>query len=89
VIVGITYIDPSGQPENQMQYYGLVTEASRDRGVLIECHGAYAGEICGLPPATTGFVEAKPGTYRLRATGEEVTDPDYLTTWTLQRPAKD
>lgn len=89
VLVGITYMDPEGQPESQAQYFGMVTSADRDQGIAIECHGHFAGEICVLPPQTEAFAKAEPGTYRLRSTGEEVVDPDFLTSWTMQRPAKD
>jgi hypothetical protein len=89
VIVGITYVDPEGVPESQAQYYGLVTTADKTQGILIECHGVWAGELCGLPPETAAFQKAASGTYRLRSTGEEVVDPDYLSSWTIKRPAKD
>jgi hypothetical protein len=89
VLVGITYTDPEGQPESQVQYFGIVTSADREQGIVIECHGHFAGETSVLPPQTEAFTKAKPGTYRLRSTGEEVVDPDYVTSWTMQRPAKD
>jgi len=40
-----------------------------------------------LPPDPRGIRVAKPGTYRLRSTGQEVVDPDYLATWTIVKPA--
>ena len=89
VIVGITYVDPEGVPESQGQYFGLVTVADKTLGIVIECHGVWAGETCGLPPETAAFQKAAPGSYRLRSTGEEVVDPAYLSSWTIKRPAKD
>jgi len=38
-----------------------------------------------LPPDLTVFRKAEPGTYRLRSTGQEIEDPDYIATWTLRR----
>jgi hypothetical protein len=32
VLVGITYLDPEGNPEGQSQCYGLVTAADRENG---------------------------------------------------------
>jgi hypothetical protein len=41
-----------------------------------------------LPADEAAYEVAVPGTYRLTGTGEEVIDPDYVTTWTLlQSPA--
>lgn len=89
VLVGITYTDPQGETESQAQYFGMVASAHRDEGIAVECHGHFAGETCVLPPQTEAFTKAKPGVYRLRSTGEEVVDPDYVTSWTMQRPARD
>jgi hypothetical protein len=36
-----------------------------------------------LPPNTAAFMDAKPGNYRLRATGEVVTNPHVTTSWTV------
>ncbi|GAB5895435.1 hypothetical protein [Mycolicibacterium mageritense] len=41
------------------------------------------GETFTLPPAPESFSPAPPGEYRLRSTGEVVTDPDYLATRTV------
>ena len=43
------------------------------------------GEILGLPPDLSSTRIAPPGEYRLRSTGEVVVDPDYLTTWNINR----
>jgi len=44
------------------------------------------GEIIGLPPDLSSTQVAALGEYRLRSTGEIVVNPDYLTTWNINRP---
>jgi hypothetical protein len=75
LLVGITYEDRKGALIRQEQFHGLIVEASK-QGVVIECNDT--GERKSLPPQ---LMEAPPGTYRLRSTGEVVTDPDYVTKW--------
>jgi len=45
------------------------------------------GELEWLAPDVRAFALAAPGEYRLRSTGEVVSDPDVLTTGTLHGPA--
>ena len=40
-----------------------------------------------LPPESDAYSPADPGEYRLHSSGEVVSDPDYLTTWTVQSPS--
>lgn len=77
VLVGITYRD--GERSSSIQRYGTVTRCS-DEVIEIASPG---GETFTLPPAPESFSPAPPGEYRLRSTGEIVTDPDYLATWTV------
>ncbi|MGV0771773.1 hypothetical protein [Mycobacterium syngnathidarum] len=77
VLVGITYRD--GERSSSIQRYGTVTLCG-DEVIEIESPD---GEAFTLPPAPESFSPAPPGEYRLRSTGEVVTDPDYLATWTV------
>ena len=86
VLVGMTYAARGDQPERHEQFHGVVVEAVPGRGILLDLSGSRAGQQHWLPPATSSLVPAEPGIYTLRATGEEVVDPDYLTTWTVQPP---
>ena len=38
-----------------------------------------------LPPHLEAFEPASPGEYRLHGTSEVVTNPDLLTTWTINK----
>jgi hypothetical protein len=84
VLIGITHAGPDGHRMEQM--FGIVRIVDRARGIMIALEGVRAGEDVWLPPHLDAFKPADPGTYRLRSTGEEVVDPDLLSTWTINPP---
>jgi len=85
VLVGITHFNLAGDFESREQFHGRVVRASRGEGVtLVDGNG---GEHW-LPPHRDSYVPADPGEYRLRSTGEVVTDPDYLCTWDVYPPER-
>lgn len=88
VLVGMTYAARGEELARLEQFHGVVVEAVAGRGILLDLSGSRAGEQHWLPPATSSLVPAAPGVYTLRSTGEEVIDPDYLSTWTVQPPAQ-
>jgi hypothetical protein len=88
-LVGITYLEPDGKTlKSKAQYHGRIVSADKDKGFAIECAGKWAGSMMGLPPVLSAFRPAKPGEYKLHATGEVVTDPDVLATWTITEPVR-
>jgi len=84
VLVGVTYDEPAGQ--RQEQFYGTVMVADPEEGITLRLEGSRSGEVYTLPPDLRALFPAPPGAYRLRATGEVVTDPDYTSTWTFTPP---
>ncbi len=87
VVVGITYIAPDRIQKKLVQCHGVVTQTVKDRGVEIECHGQrWKGQKIWLPPDLRFFHMAPAGLYRLRETGEEITDPHFTAACTIYRP---
>ena len=84
VVVGITYADATG--DRLEQFWGIIEETDPAKGVALRLRGERDGEVYRLPPYLSAFLPAKPGSYRLRTTGEMVVDPDYTTTWTIRPP---
>ena len=84
ILMGLTYYTADHEFIEQKQYWGTVTESSQ-KGILVRLND---GEIFGLPPDLSSTKIAPPGEYRLRSTGEVVVDPDYLTTWNINRPGE-
>ncbi|MET0027610.1 MAG: hypothetical protein ABW101_08225 [Candidatus Thiodiazotropha sp.] len=89
ILVGITYLDSNGEIESQQQLHGSIKRATEDEGILIQLAGVYDGEEWNMPPVTSSITKAEPGEYKLRSTGEVVTDPNFLCKWEVHRPKDD
>lgn len=87
LLVGITYKFDQGELTEQQQFFGEVVSSHHTDGALLELMGQRDGEQYNLPPDTSAINPAAPGIYRLRATGEEVADPDLTVMYTIHRPA--
>lgn len=83
LLVGLTYLDHNDEVTRQVQLHGKITRIADDGIFLEPANGE--GEVW-LPPALEWLKPAPPGEYQLRATGEVVVDPDYLSTWTVKSP---
>jgi hypothetical protein len=86
VLIGVTYLDGDGKPTREEQVHGVVIAATAENGILFKLRGSRNGAEYRLPPDTRGFVRAQPGEYRLKSTGEVVTDPDFTCTWSVWPP---
>lgn len=84
VLIGVTYLDHEERQTGQQQWYGVISEISNARGIVVKLK--HDSSNFALPPDLSALRPAKPGEYRLRTTGEVVTDPDFLTTWTRRAP---
>jgi hypothetical protein len=87
VLVGLTYLEADGSLIEQQQFFGIVVSADSRRGILLSLKGQRAEEQFNLPPDTRSIEIASTGEYRLRATGEVVTDPDYTATFSITNQA--
>ena len=81
VLIGISEVSHDHQLIRQRQYVG--TFRSMDHLVHITLKN---GVDFTLPPDLAAFKPARPGTYRLRSTGEEVKNPDFVASWTVVAP---
>ena len=87
VLIGLTFCDPSGEVERQEQLHGVVVEADPRNGFLVKLGGAREGDDYWLPPHPSAFHPALPGKYEVVTTGEVIENPDFMSTWTIHRPA--
>ena len=85
IIVGLTTLDHAGELIQQEQFHGVIESASPD-GIQIALRGVRAGETWNMPPVLSAIRLADPGVYKLRSTGEEITNPDLQSTWILTKP---
>ncbi len=85
VLVGLTYVNHEGNPIKHKQVHGIVIRVNPGEGVVLELAD---GSEQRLPPDLRAFHAAEPGPYTLRATGEPVVDPDFVATYTVEKPAR-
>jgi hypothetical protein len=90
VLVGVTHLASDGKTVvTKEQFHGMIMTAVEGQGITIACLGGpKEGQTVTLPPVTTPYLDAKPGEYRLRATGEVVTNPDVTVSWTITQQAQ-
>ena len=89
VLLGLTFVDADGQVVEQTQRHGVIEDTNAQEGISVRLVGPglpWDGELYRLPPDVSNFVDAAPGAYTLRATGETVVDPDLTSTWEIQSP---
>lgn len=84
VLLGVTYVDHEDKLIEQKQWVGTIVTFSRKEGIKIRLRDS--DDPCALPPDERGIRIAPPGIYRLRSTGEEIENPDFLATWTCVSP---
>lgn len=83
VLIGIKNIDKDDNLLDKKQYYGEIIRINQKEGIVVRLHGTQ--DEMNLPPRLEALEPAEPGDYRLRSTGEVVVDPDYISTWTVNR----
>jgi hypothetical protein len=85
VLVGLTYVNATGEVEEQVQFFGHITSFDPTMVTITRDSGA----DFTLPPALESFKAAEPGEYRLRGSGQVIVDPDLISTWTISAPTED
>lgn len=81
LLIGITLLDENEELIEQTQVYGPIIRVNSE-GIVILRNGTETEFT--IPPDFDHVSEARPGEYRLRSTGEVVTDPDYISSWTVR-----
>lgn len=80
LLIGITLLDDNEELIEQFQVFGEIIRCNSD-GVVIHKNGT--NQEFTIPPDFENITLAQPGEYKLRSTGEVVTDPDYISSWTV------
>ena len=57
--------------------------------IAVDLEGVNAGTTYYLPRNLHAFRKASKGIYKLHSTGEEIVNPDYITTWNVTKPPPD
>jgi len=85
ILIAVTYLDAAGNQEDSVQMHGVIETASPD-GIKIALKGERDGETWTMPADPTAISSASPGRYKLPETGEIIENPDFITTWAVQKP---
>lgn len=80
ILIGVTYVDKQDNLLDRKQWWGIVESASSGIGIRVSLKNS--SDPCVLPPDLNAIRRAAPGEYRLKESGEIISDPDFLTTWT-------
>jgi len=82
ILVGLTYLDENERVSEQVQFYGVI-DSIKDNSLVINRSDdegdfsiPYDGELNEADPEAV---------YTLRATGEEVTGVNYVSTFTIHK----
>ncbi|HEX3653724.1 MAG TPA: hypothetical protein VHU18_12975 [Rhizomicrobium sp.] len=87
ILVGIIFLDKEGRVVEQFQTYGPVVLVDDNKGIVLEKTDG-SGNFC-IPPDLNSLRPAPKGQYRLRSTGEILDDPDFISTWTVEKTRVD
>lgn len=88
VLVGMTRLAADGTTViAKQQFHGVIEAAELGLGIRIGCRGTGDVETLMLPPTTRPFLDAKPGEYRLRSTGDVIRNPDVTVSWVITEQA--
>lgn len=79
VIIGKTYQKPDGTVKERKQWYGTIVQVHQTDGFAIKLKDSE--EIMWLPPQAQAMQKAPPGIYKLKSTGDEIEDPDFISNW--------
>ena len=83
VLVGITYVDSNNHITERKQLHGVIKTVLKNKGILVSLKGVNEGQEYNLPPDYSNFKKAIPGSYHLHSTNEDIKDPDFTVTWTI------
>ncbi len=79
-LIGLTFIDADGKVIEQYQTNGIVDQLS-DNGVFDIVRNN--GSLFQIPYDKDAIRKAEKGEYREKATGQIITNPDFILTWEI------
>lgn len=80
ILVGFNHAARSGELIEKIQRYGIIIELGDEVGLVVQ---EPDGTTFSLPPNLDAVEKAPPGKYALRNSEEVITNPDFLTVWTI------
>jgi hypothetical protein len=84
LLLGVTYTGPDGEFRRQEQLVGTIMVVDFKEGIVVSCEPD--GQSFVLPGDPCWVEKAPPAEYRLRSTGQVVTNPDFLAKLSIRQP---
>jgi hypothetical protein len=84
LLLCLNYLETDCKPRRQEQVVGTIMVVDFDEGIVVSCEPE--GRMFVLPGDPSRIERAPPAEYRLRSTGQVVTKPDYIATFTTTQP---
>ena len=81
ILVGITIFSAEGELLDRYQYFGEIVSIGKD-AIRIKTD---EGDSRTIPPDFSGIEKAAKGTYRLKNSGKEIENPDYISSWSVTK----
>ena len=79
VLVGVSLVDPKGTLLKHVQVHGTLKEIDSEVGIILLLSDSHKEFY--LPPVINFLRPVAAGTYRERASGRVVSNPDFVTVW--------
>lgn len=81
VLVRLNFCDEQGNIVEERQFFGVIDRITAEEVIIKDPE---SGKEVSLPPHFGSYEKPPKGEYPLASTGETVTDPDYVTEWTVR-----
>ncbi|MCR9214403.1 MAG: hypothetical protein NXI13_11855 [Proteobacteria bacterium] len=82
LLIGLTYVDGNDEVVEQVQTHGKIVAVSKNTVTIFREN---SGDEFSIPYDAENLIPAEPGEYCLRGNGEIVIDPDFLSSWTINK----
>lgn len=86
ILVGLMYLDSEGEVQDIVQLHGIITSISEGTLYFERADGEGEFSIPFEGELESGDPDA---VYKLKSTGEEVTDVEFISSWTIHAPEND
>ncbi|QUI22586.1 hypothetical protein HZI73_09855 [Vallitalea pronyensis] len=80
ILVGLTYVHNDNSISHRVEFLGTIIDLDNE-GLVIKKDSD--GDKFWLPPDNSAIQHAPKGEYTLQTTGEVISNPDFMTIWTI------
>jgi len=82
LLVGITEVDRDGNVLTRSEKHGRISTVGPEGFIVVNPE---TKEEFTIPPGGEHLQQAQPGDYHLKSCGDVVSNPDYISDWTIHQ----